>query len=227
MASAVIDRPGAKAEVKFVRLSARKARAVLGLVRGKPVAKAIDELYLSDRGAAHEVGKVLRSAIANAAHNEDIPEEELFVAECYADEGPSFSRFKARARGRAGRIEKKTCHITVHVARYSDDEIDAFESSAASSAKSSPKKAKSTSRADRVAKSKAKEESKPAEAELEEDLTTDEVETEETDVAESQEPPTPPEDAKVDEDADASTDQESENSGDTDKDPESSSGGAE
>ena len=74
-----------------------------------------------ERGAAETVAKVLDSAVANAAHNNDIPPDELFVAACFADEGPTLKRWRPRARGRATRIRKRTCHITVIVGRYSPD----------------------------------------------------------------------------------------------------------
>ena len=67
--------------------------------------------------------KVLDSAVANAGNNNDIPPEELFVSACFADEGPTLKRFRPRARGRAGRIRKRTCHITIIVGRYSATEL--------------------------------------------------------------------------------------------------------
>ena len=70
------------------------------------------------------MAKVLDSAVANAGNNNDIPPEELFVAACFADEGPTLKRWRPRARGRATRIRKRTCHITVIVGRYSADELD-------------------------------------------------------------------------------------------------------
>jgi large subunit ribosomal protein L22 len=122
--AATHDRPHARAEVKFVRMSASKVRVVLDLIRGDHVVDAIETLALSQRKASQDIAKALRSAVANANHNEEIPTEELFVSACYADEGPTLKRFRPRARGRAGRINKRTCHITVEVARLTDDEID-------------------------------------------------------------------------------------------------------
>ena len=115
------DRPHARAEVKFVRMSASKVRVVLDLIRGDHVIDAIETLALSPRKAAQDIAKALRSAVANANHNEEIPTEELYVSACYADEGPTLKRFRPRARGRAGRINKRTCHITVIVAAMSDE----------------------------------------------------------------------------------------------------------
>ena len=117
-------RPGAKARVRFVRMSASKVRVVLNLIRGKRVGEAIEILQYSERLAAKEVLKALQSAVANAEHNEDIPEEELFVSACFADVGPTLRRYRPRARGRAGRIQKQTCHITIEVSRLTDDELD-------------------------------------------------------------------------------------------------------
>lgn len=123
MAAALTDRPGTVAKVRFVRMSASKVRVVLNLIRGKSVTEALDILDFGERLAASEVAKCLRSAIANAEHNEDIPAEELFVAACFSDEGPTLKRFRPRARGRAGKIHKQTCHITIEVRRYTDEEI--------------------------------------------------------------------------------------------------------
>lgn len=159
MATNISERPGTKAKVKFVRMSASKARAVLGLVRGKKVTEAIQTLQLTERGAAIPVAKLLDSAVANAEHNEDIPVEELYISECYADKAATIKRFRPRARGRASHIQKQTCHITIEVSRYTDEELDRLKDSAskkAESSKNSKKKVKkkSTSRSERVAKSK-------------------------------------------------------------------------
>ena len=118
------ERPGTRAQVRYARMSASKARVVLNLIRGKRVIEASQVLAFSERLAADVIGKCLRSAVANAEHNEDIPASELYISACFADEGPSLRRFRPRARGRAGRIRKQTCHITIEVSRYSDDELD-------------------------------------------------------------------------------------------------------
>lgn len=119
------ERPGTRAELKFARFSAYKAREVLNLIRGKSVAEAQAILQLTERGAATPILKVLNSAIANAEHNDGIAADELYVSACFADEGPTLKRFRPRARGRAGRINKRTCHVTVIVSRYSAEELDA------------------------------------------------------------------------------------------------------
>lgn len=126
------ERPGTRAQVRYLRVSPFKARIVLDLIRGKHVGEASQILAFSERGVSREISKVLQSAVANAEHNDEIPAEELYVSACYADEGPTLKRFRPRARGRAGKIAKRTCHITVIVSRLSDDELDALRSRAAS-----------------------------------------------------------------------------------------------
>ncbi len=120
-------RPGSRAVAKYVRSSAYKAREVLDLVRGKSYAEAREILTFSERRISDTIAKCLDSAVANAEHNDELDGEELFVAACYADEGPTLKRWRPRARGRATRIRKRTCHITVVVARYTDDELAAID----------------------------------------------------------------------------------------------------
>ena len=117
------ERSGTKSTAKYVRSSASKARAVLNLIRGLDVVAADEVLQFTDRHIAHDVRKVLASAVANAVNNDSQDAEELFVLACFADEGPTLRRFRPRARGRASRINKRTCHITVIVARMSDDRL--------------------------------------------------------------------------------------------------------
>ncbi len=104
----------------YVRTSAWKVRVVLDLIRGHDVAEAANILRLCERDAAHDIAKVLHSAIANASHNDAMPPEELYVAACFADEGPTIKRFRPRARGRTGQILKRTSHITIVVGRLPD-----------------------------------------------------------------------------------------------------------
>jgi len=118
------ERPGVRAVHRGAGFSAYKAREVLDLIRDKSVAEARTILQFCERSAANEVAKVLDSAVANAANNNDIPPEELFVSACYADEGSTMKRWRPRARGRATRIRKRTCHITVIVGRYTQTELD-------------------------------------------------------------------------------------------------------
>jgi large subunit ribosomal protein L22 len=120
---AVGERSGTKATAKYVRSSASKARVVLDLIRGLDVKTADEVLQFTDRHIARDVRKVLASAVANAVNNDDQDADELFVVACFADEGPTLRRFRPRARGRATRINKRTCHITVIVARMSDERI--------------------------------------------------------------------------------------------------------
>ena len=118
------ERSGTKASAKYMRFSASKARTVLDLIRGLPVKSADEVLQFTDREAATVIRKVLASAVANAQHNDEQDPEELYVIACYADEGPTLKRFKPRAKGRAGRINKRTCHITVVVARLDDARLE-------------------------------------------------------------------------------------------------------
>ncbi len=117
------ERSGTKATARYVRSSASKARAVLDLIRGLDVRSADEVLQFTDRHIARDVRKVLASAVANAVNNDDQDADELYVVACFADEGPTLKRFRPRARGRATRINKRSCHITVIVARMSDDRI--------------------------------------------------------------------------------------------------------
>jgi large subunit ribosomal protein L22 len=94
-------------------MSASKARVVLDLIRGRDVVSADQVLQFTEREAARVVRKVLASAVANAVNNDSLEAETLYVKACYADEGPTLRRFKPRARGRATRINKRTCHITI------------------------------------------------------------------------------------------------------------------
>lgn len=105
----------AKATARYVRVSARKARLVVDLVRGKSVAEAEAILKFTPRAAAEVVGKVVHSAAANAEQNLKIKPETLYVSEAYVNEGPTLKRIRPRAQGRASRINKRTSHITVVV----------------------------------------------------------------------------------------------------------------
>lgn len=118
------ERPGTRARASYVRSSAYKAREVLDLIRGKSCADAQDILAFSDRDVARPIGKVLDSALANAEHNDGLDADELYVSACYADEGPTLKRWRPRARGRATRIRKRTCHITVIVSRYDPETLE-------------------------------------------------------------------------------------------------------
>jgi large subunit ribosomal protein L22 len=102
-----------EATAKFVRVSARKARLIADLIRDKSVPEAQAILAFSTRDAAVPVRKVLESAMANADHNAGLDVRELCVTRATIDEGPTMRRFRPRAQGRASRINKRTCHITI------------------------------------------------------------------------------------------------------------------
>ena len=108
-----------KATAKFVHISPRKARLVTDNIRGRSVPEARTVLAFTERAAAVDVEKVLRSAVANAESNPALHwnGDDLVVVAAYADEGPTLKRWRARARGRVARIKKRTCHITVQVAQ--------------------------------------------------------------------------------------------------------------
>jgi large subunit ribosomal protein L22 len=152
------ERSGTKASAKYVRTSASKARVVLDLVRGLDVTSADEVLQFTDRHVARDVRKVLASAVANAINNDGQDVEELFVIACFADEGPTLRRFRPRARGRATRINKRSCHITVIVARMSDERIEiiqAREERAGSGGRGRPQSSAASRRA-RVERSRRK-----------------------------------------------------------------------
>ncbi len=107
--------PGARAVARHVRVSATKARRVVNLVRGLPAKEALTVLQFAPQAASEPVYKVLASAVANAENNERLDPDSLLVAEAYVDEGPTLKRFRPRAQGRAYRIRKRTCHITIVV----------------------------------------------------------------------------------------------------------------
>ena len=104
------------AKLKGAKLSAQKARLVADQIRGRNVADALDILNFSTKKGAHIVRKLLESAIANAEHNEAADVDELSVARIFVDEGLTMKRIRPRAKGRADRILKRTCHITLAVA---------------------------------------------------------------------------------------------------------------
>lgn len=104
------------ARLKGARISAQKARLVADQVRGRPVEEALSLLEFSNKKAAHIVRKVLNSAIANAENNEGADVDELTISSIFVDEGATVKRIRPRAKGRADRIFKRSCHITVKVA---------------------------------------------------------------------------------------------------------------
>jgi len=105
-----------KAVARYVRISPLKVRKIVGAVKGKPVEAGINSLKFMPQKAAAIVEKTLRSAVANADHNNELDVDALLIKNITVDQGPSLKRFRARARGRGSRILKKTSHITVVVA---------------------------------------------------------------------------------------------------------------
>jgi large subunit ribosomal protein L22 len=108
---------------KWVRMSPRKARLVAKHISGRSVPEARTVLAFTQRAAAREIEKVLRSAVANAEANHGLNGDNLIVSAAYVDEGPVMKRWRARARGRVARIKKPTCHITVKLAPAADGAI--------------------------------------------------------------------------------------------------------
>jgi large subunit ribosomal protein L22 len=106
-------RPEVKASAKWVRSSPRKARLVVEHIRGRSVPEARTVLAFTQRAVARDIEKLLRAAVANAEANHGLIGDDLLVTAAYVDEGPVFKRWRARARGRAARIRKRTCHITL------------------------------------------------------------------------------------------------------------------
>ena len=113
-----------KAVEKFIRVSPRKVRYVVDLIRKKTIEEAIDILTFTPRRAAVAVKKAIQSAVANATENNNIKEDDLFIFRVFVDEGPTLKRFRPRARGRATRIRKRTSHLTVIVSDGKEVEAD-------------------------------------------------------------------------------------------------------
>jgi large subunit ribosomal protein L22 len=112
---AVEELPRARATVRYARLTPMKARRVVNLIRGRSAADAASILQFSPQAASEPVAKLLASAVANAENNQGIDPTTLIVDVAYVDEGPTLKRFQPRAQGRAFRIRKRTCHITIEL----------------------------------------------------------------------------------------------------------------
>jgi large subunit ribosomal protein L22 len=117
------ERPGTRATLANSNMAPNKVREVLNLIRDVEYDRASDILAHTDRAAAAVVAKLLHSCAANAEHNDGLDPAELYVATCYADEGTTLKRWRPRARGRATRIRKRSCHITIILARMPDEKI--------------------------------------------------------------------------------------------------------
>ena len=113
--TAVLEPVRARATAKYVHMSPTKVRRMIALIKGRPVAEALDILRFSPQAAARPLFKVVASAAANAENNLDLDRDTLVVTASYADEGPTLKRIRPRAQGRAYRIRKRTSHITVEV----------------------------------------------------------------------------------------------------------------
>ncbi len=177
------ERPGTRAQVRHVRMSATKAREVLDLIRGLPVGEAAEVLQFTERGASVVVGKCLASAIANAQHNDELDVDTLYVSACYADEGPTLKRWRPRARGRATRIRKRMCHITILVSPMPAEMAAKVEARQAAGAAQAPSARRGRrggeSRRARVARSRGEsvtpETEAPAEPEPADEVLEDEM----------------------------------------------------
>jgi large subunit ribosomal protein L22 len=118
---------GTRAVLRYSGMSAFKVRQVVDQIRGRPVHEAADVLRFTERAAARVVEKLLHSAVANASNNEGLDPDELYVSACFADEGPTAKRWRPRARGRATRIRKRSCHVTLIVSRLPEPELRRLE----------------------------------------------------------------------------------------------------
>ena len=112
----------ARATARFVRVAPMKARRVVDLVRYLPTSEALALLRFAPQAASEPVAKVVASAVANAEHNLRLDPDALVVSAAYVDEGPTLKRIRPRAQGRAYRINKRTCHITVEVSEVAVSE---------------------------------------------------------------------------------------------------------
>jgi large subunit ribosomal protein L22 len=145
------ERSGAKAQLRWVRMSATKFRPVLDQVRGLDVTSADEVLSLHDVEAARIIRKLLKSAVANATNNFQLDEEALYVKACFADESPTIKRFRPRARGRANTRLRRGAHVTVVVDALSAEQLQVREAGEAASGKGDK-----ADRRRRVAASKAR-----------------------------------------------------------------------
>ena len=108
-----MDEKIARAELRHARISARKVKIVIDLIRGKKVKEAIAILKYTNKAAAPKVEKLVKSAMANAVNNHQMDETKLYISEIYANQGPTMKRIMPRAKGSANRIRKRTSHIVV------------------------------------------------------------------------------------------------------------------
>ena len=228
------ERPGTRAVHRHCGMSASKARQVLDLIRGEDVQRAAEILTGTEREAAELIGKVLTSAVANAAHNDSQNPEELYVSACYADEGATMKRWRPRARGRATRIRKRTCHITIIVSRLPAEQLElrrrrleAVSSNRSRRVDASRRRADLSGRLSRRRAAQAKAEAEKAAAEEAEDdevedavtdeAVTDETATEETATDETEDTETDSAEDGAEDRAEAKADESTEDSDDADE----------
>ena len=187
------ERPGTRAQVKFVRMSAYKARQVIDTIRGKDATEAESILRFTERDAARVIRKCLASAVANAANNDGLDPESLYVSAAYVDEGMTIKRFKPRARGRATRVRKRTCHITVIVSPIPTSELESRRrrDEARDATGTRRTRTAAQSRAARVAKSRGEKAEAPVTDEVveaetidvpDDDIEDDDIETDDIEV---------------------------------------------
>ncbi|MGH9047099.1 MAG: 50S ribosomal protein L22 [Acidimicrobiales bacterium] len=234
------ERPGTRAVLRHSSIPAQKARQVLDLIRGEDADRAAEILRATSREAAVAISKVLASAVANAVHNDGLDAEDLYVSACFADESTTLKRWRPRARGRATRIRKRSCHVTVIVSRMDDERLARRRLERdANQARRSRRVTESRRRADlsgrltrrRVAHAEAEEARQLADAEEEieelDDVLTEDEELEfEEDLAaddEADEATESDENAENAEDAGADEDEDPEDGGADDDDEETNS----
>ena len=179
------ERETVRAQARWVHSSARKARLVTDLIRGRSVPEARTILAFSNRAVAKDVEKVLRSAVANAESRPDLrwSGDSLVVAIAHADEGPTLKRWRARARGRVNRIRKRTCHITIELAQSTAAVAAAAEAAAAPTKRAPRKPAEPAAETSPAAEASAPVEEKAFEDMTLEDVEATTAETDETDEA--------------------------------------------
>ena len=182
--SDAVTLPGARAVARHVRISPMKARRVVDLVRGMPAKEALTALQFAPQAASEQVYKVLASAMANAENNARLDPDSLLVRAAYVDEGPTLKRFRPRAQGRAYRIRKRTCHITIEVESVVARPAGRSAKATGPAAKAAPAKAGATKANPAKAASKAT----PSKVSDETEADVDELEVTMTDEAEEAAP---------------------------------------
>jgi large subunit ribosomal protein L22 len=212
-----LDTPSVRAGVKHLRVSPTKVRQVLSLIRGLAAEDAERVLQLCQKDAADDVLKVLDSAVANAENNRSLPIDELYVARAYADEGPTRKWGQPRARGRYFRVRHRTSHVTIVLARYTDEELEQKREREQASSRVAARGSQRR-RAERVRRSRAAQHA----AEHDHDHEHDEEEAvEETPVTGAEIGPASEEDVEVaaerDEDLEAADEAVAEETGDVDE----------